>query len=191
MQRVAVVGSSGAGKSWLASRLAAALGVPYVEFDAIHHGPGWAALPADEMRSMLERLCPADGAWVADGNYARKGGEGVRARADTIVWLDFPRGMVMRQLAIRTFRRIGVRQQLWNGNRESLRDVLARDPERSILRWAWTRHQAQRTAYAAQLDARWIRLTSRSDVRRFLAGVERGSRPRGVADGAAAGLTGV
>lgn len=100
MRRVAVIGSSGAGKSWLASRLAARLGVAHVELDAIHHGPGWAALPAEEMRRQLDVCCPAGGAWVADGNYASKGGDVVRARADTVLWLDFSRGAVMRQLGV-------------------------------------------------------------------------------------------
>ena len=173
MRRVAVVGSSGAGKSWLASRLAAALGVPHVELDAIHHGRSWSPLPAEEMRRRLDVVCSADGAWVADGNYPSKGGDLVRARADTIVWLDFPRGAVMRQLGRRTLRRVILRQQLWNGNRESLRNALARDPERSILRWAWTRHQPQRDAYATQTDDRWVRLTNRAEVQSFLAATKR------------------
>jgi len=168
MERVAVVGSSGAGKTWLAGRLAAALGVPHIELDAIHHGPGWAALPADEMRRRLDVVCPADGAWVADGNYETKGGDLVRDRADTVIWLDFPRATVMRQLAWRTARRALLREQLWNGNRESLRNALSLDPERSVLLWSWTRHEPRRRQYAAQRDGRWVCLTSRAEVRRFL-----------------------
>jgi adenylate kinase family enzyme len=169
MRRVVVVGSSGAGKSWLGSRLAAALDVPFVELDAIHHGPGWTELPAEEMRRRLDVRCPADGAWVVDGNYSAKGGDLVRARADTIVWLDLSRGAVMRQLVPRTLRRVVLRQRLWNGNRESLRDVLSRDRERSILLWAWKQHAGHRSTYAAQLDERWVRLTDRAAVERFLA----------------------
>lgn len=105
MIRVAVVGSSGAGKTWLAERLAATLDVAHVELDAIHHGPNWAGLPAEEMRRELDVRCPAEGAWVADGNYETKGGDLVRDRAETIVWLDFPRMTVMRQLILRTARR--------------------------------------------------------------------------------------
>jgi adenylate kinase family enzyme len=169
MRRVAVVGNSGAGKSWLASRLAAALGVPYVELDAIHHGPGWQALPAEEMRREVDRRCPADGAWVADGNYAGKGGDLIRARADTVVWIDLPRGTVMRQLVRRTARRLVLREPLWNDNRESLRNALALDPERSILVWSWVHHEPRRAAFAAEADDRWVRLTSRADIQRFLA----------------------
>ncbi len=105
VRRVEIVGSSGVGKTWLAGRLAAALGVAHVELDAIHHASSWAALPADEMRQKLDLLCPAEGTWVADGNYETKGGDLVRNRADTVVWLDFPRMTVMRQLTWRTVRR--------------------------------------------------------------------------------------
>ena len=37
--RILVVGTSGAGKSRLAGQLAAALGVPHVELDALYWGP--------------------------------------------------------------------------------------------------------------------------------------------------------
>jgi hypothetical protein len=121
------------------------------------------------MRRQIDVCCPADGAWVADGNYSSKGGDVIRERADTVIWLDFPRGSLMRQLVLRTARRVVLRRRLWNDNRESLRGALARDPERSILRWAWSHHEAQRAAYATQIDERWVRLTNRAEVRRFLA----------------------
>lgn len=176
MRRVAIVGSSGAGKTWLAGRLAATLGVVHVELDAIHHGPNWAALPADEMRRELDLRCPADGAWVADGNYETKGGSLVRDRADTVVWLDFPRMTVIRQLLLRTAQRGLLRQRLWNDNRESILAVLSRDPERSVVVWSWTRHEPQRRRYAAQRDSRWISLTNRAEVRQFLTEVEASQR---------------
>jgi adenylate kinase family enzyme len=172
MQRVAIVGSSGAGKTWLAGRLAVALDLTHVELDAIHHGPDWTALPAEEMRRRLDVVCPSDGTWVADGNYETKGGDLVRDRADTVVWLDFPRTTVMRQLLWRTARRGVLRETLWNGNRESLRNALSRDPERSVLLWSWTKHEPQRRRYAEQRDGRWVCLTSRAEVRQFLATLE-------------------
>lgn len=149
---------------------------PTWELDAINHGPDWTALPADDMRLRLDIVCPADGAWVADGNYESKGGDLVRARADTVVWLDFSRRTVMRQLAWRTARRGVLRERLWNGNRESLRNALSRDPERSVLLWSWTRYEAQRHRYAAQRDSRWVCLTNRAEVTQYLATLQ--ARPR-------------
>ncbi len=65
-------------------------------------------------------------------------------------------------------RRLILRTQLWNGNRESLLSALSRDPERSVLRVARTRHAHLQAGYAAQSDDRWVRLTNRAAVRRFL-----------------------
>ena len=39
----------------------------------------------------------------------------------------------MRQLTRRTLRRGIVRQELWKGNRESLRNAFSLEPERSVL----------------------------------------------------------
>jgi hypothetical protein len=98
VRRVAVVGCSGTGKTRLARRLADLLGVDHVELDSLHHGPGWVASPAAEMRQQIELRYPAGGRWVADGNYTAKGGDLVRARAETVIWLDLPRPQMMRQL---------------------------------------------------------------------------------------------
>src|SRR5258708_33365397 len=47
-QRVIVAGTSGSGKTHLAARIGAALQIPHVEIDALHHGPGWAKRPEFE-----------------------------------------------------------------------------------------------------------------------------------------------
>lgn len=44
-ERVLVVGTSGAGKTTLAARVARAWRLPRVELDALHHGPGWVPRP--------------------------------------------------------------------------------------------------------------------------------------------------
>jgi len=45
MQRINVVGTSGSGKTTVARRAAEALGVPFVELDALHWEPGWQEAP--------------------------------------------------------------------------------------------------------------------------------------------------
>lgn len=76
MRRVRVVGNSGAGKTTLARRLAAALSVPHLELDAVHHRPGWTEATVEQFQADLRVLLDAapDG-WVADGNYRSKVGD--------------------------------------------------------------------------------------------------------------------
>ena len=70
VKRVSVVGNSGSGKTTLGRQLAAALGVPHVELDAIFHQPGWMELPSDEFRQRVEDQMGTDAGWVIDGNYS-------------------------------------------------------------------------------------------------------------------------
>ena len=175
MQRVWVVGNAGSGKTTTARTLAARLAVRHVELDAIYHQAGWQPLPVEDFRRLVaERL--AAPAWTVDGNYSAVA-DLVLARADTVVWLDLPRSAVMRQLGSRTFRRTVLRTELWNGNREPLTGWLSRDPEKSIMLWAWRNHSTYAERYASlagrrnQPDQVVVRLRSRSEVDAFLAGV--------------------
>jgi adenylate kinase family enzyme len=172
VRRVSVVGTSGSGKSTLARELAEILGVPHLELDAVHHQPGWAPLPTDEFRRIVAARAAAGG-WVIDGNYGRVR-DLVWARADTVVWLDLPKRTVMRQVVWRTLRRVALRRELWNGNRERWRNFLTWNPEQSVISWAWHKHAPDRAKYAAAAASpasahlRFIRLTSRRDIARFL-----------------------
>lgn len=172
MHRVSVVGCSGAGKTTVGRRLAGRLDVPFVELDSLYHQAGWVPLPTEEFRSRVERLCAADG-WVVDGNYSLVR-DLVLARADTVVWIDPPRWRVMAQVVPRSLARVISRRPMWNGNRESWRNLISRDPEESIIRWAWTTYQPTRQRYtelsrrAPSLRLGVVRLRTRRDVVAFL-----------------------
>jgi adenylate kinase family enzyme len=86
--------------------------------------------------------------WVVDGNYSAVR-DLVWDRADTVVWLDLPRRLVMRRIILRTVRRAVTRERLWNDNREPLANLYRLDPEKNIIRWAWVRH----AVYVERYDA--------------------------------------
>ena len=163
-----MVGNSGSGKTTLAGRLAKALSVPHLELDAVFHQPDWQPLEREVFRSRVDEFTTGE-SWVVDGNYSAVR-DIVWSRADTVVWLDFPRHRVMRQLLERTLRRMATGAELWNGNRERWQNLFRLDPEESILAWAWTRHAAYRERYsAAQADPanahlRFIRVRTAADA---------------------------
>ena len=150
MQRVSVVGVSGSGKTTFATLLAERLGVPHLELDGVYHQPGWTHLQPDEFRAAIGPVL-AQRAWVIDGNYSEVQPL-VWERADTVIWLDLSKRVVMRRTISRSLRRVLGRRELWNGNREQLRNLLSRDPEESIVVWAWTRHGPTREKYSAKLE---------------------------------------
>ncbi len=180
MRRVSVVGVSGSGKSSLGRRLAAAIGVEYIELDAIFHQPDWAELPRDEFRQRVERAIEAEG-WVVDGNYGAVR-DLVWTAADTVVWLDRPRCVVMWRVIRRTITRAVTRQALWNGNREPLTGIFRRDPRENIVLWSWQHHGDYANGYeAAARDPAnshlsFIRVCSDGDVDRLVAAADGSDR---------------
>ena len=173
MRRVSVVGISGSGKSTLGRQLAARLGVPFGELDAVFHQPGWTPLAQDQFASRVSSLAAGDG-WVIDGNYSAVLPL-VWARADTVVWLDPPRRTAMRRLVLRTLRRLVYRTELWNGNTERWRNLLTWDEQESVISWAWHRYPEYRRRDAAAMTdpsnahLTFHRITRRRDAARLLA----------------------
>jgi adenylate kinase family enzyme len=175
VRRVSVVGNSGVGKSRFAQRLAAKLGAPWVELDAIHHLPNWQPIEPGIFYEVVDKIASTE-AWVIDGNYRTVVVEGpVWRHADTVVWLDFPRRTVMRQVTVRSLRRVVLRERLWNDNHESLGNLLAWDPRQSIIRWAWTQHGEYRERFGSAMASaelshlEFVRIRSRREAEAFLA----------------------
>lgn len=174
------MGNTGSGKSTLARLLAKRLGVPHIELDAIRHQRGWEEMPDDRFMVEVERATRGPG-WVVDGNYVRFVMHGpVWPRADTVVWVDLPRRVVMAQLVRRTLRRVVLRQRLWNGNREPFSNLWSLNPEHSVLAWAWTRHELYRERYTSAISSpewshlRFVRLASRAKAWAWLTSVPPG-----------------
>ncbi|HEX4197934.1 MAG TPA: hypothetical protein VHZ26_10870 [Caulobacteraceae bacterium] len=86
--RVAIMGGAGAGKSTLARRVGAALGLPVVHLDRVVFGPGWTRLPVPLARERLKAML-APGAWVVEGSYGELA-DLTLPRADLVIWLDQP-----------------------------------------------------------------------------------------------------
>ena len=167
MRKVAIVSTcSGNGKTTLGRQLASILEVPFVELDSLVHGPNWTETPDAELRRLLVPTLAGDG-WVIDGNYSSKLGSLVLERADTVVWLDLPVHVWLPRLIRRTTRRLAHREELWNGNRESLRDVIwGRD---ALIPFALRMHRQRRRTYPERLAPfPTIRLRTPADVDRFL-----------------------
>lgn len=164
LRRVLVVGPPGVGKSWVASRLARHLDLAHTELDGFKLRPGKTLAAPAEVAAAVQDLCNR-GEWLLDGNWSDDDfAAAVWDRADLVVWLDYPRPVVMSQVIRRSVRRL-VRREEYFGWRDSLRDWLS--PTHPI-RWSWhTVHTyADRyTDMTARLSpAKYVRLRSRAEA---------------------------
>ena len=170
-QRICVVGTSGAGKSYVARALAERLALRYIDADSHIWRANWEAVARDEQYDAFD-AATREGGWTFDGNLGPSPEDQmVLSRCDTLVWLDLSRWQVMMSITRRTFWRALTRQRLWHGNVERWRGVLSGD---SMIVYAWRTYGRQQRRYAALFDASdgartQARLTSRGGVNRWLA----------------------
>jgi adenylate kinase family enzyme len=169
MKRILVIGSGGAGKSTVATRLGQLLDLEVNHLDKFYWRPGWVETSPEEWTQIVTDLINRD-SWIVDGNY---GGtlELRMQRCDTIVFLDMPRLLCVWRIVKRNFRyRRGVRPDMAEGCREKL------DPE--FVSWVWnysrrTRPKVVKLIREQANGKRAVWLRSNAEVNKFLGELRR------------------
>jgi adenylate kinase family enzyme len=169
MQKVLVIGSSGAGKSVFAARLAERTGLPLIHLDAVYWKPGWVKTPKEEWARTVDALIQRD-AWVMDGNYAGTLDRRLAA-CDTAIFLDLPRSVCLWR-AIK--RRIAFRR----GGRPDITPGCSERLTWEFIRWIWEYPRNQRPRVLARLAAlrpeqRAVVLRSAVEIDGFLDSIPR------------------
>ncbi len=146
--RISVIGTAGCGKTTLAKELSQRLKIPHVELDAFNWGPNWTPVANAVFLERVDAALEQDN-WVMDGNYIRVRFD-IWNRATHIVWLDYPRWRIMRQVTTRSIRRILAREELWAGNRETVHKTFL--SQESIIWFAWKSYPRQKEDYEQLLS---------------------------------------
>jgi len=158
-RRIHVMGNTGAGKSTLGERVADALGLPFVELDALNWLPGWESLKDTrpiEFEARLREATQGD-AWVVAGSYTKECQSVFWSRLETGVFIDLPLPQLLWRVTRRSWRRWRSDELLWGTNRERFWTQLkVWDKHASLLGWAIAEQRRKRRDFAAQQsDPRW------------------------------------
>ncbi len=174
MNRVVVIGTSCVGKTIFARSLAEALCCPHVELDALYWQPNWIPRPPDEFQELVAKEL-SQGCWVTDGNYSVVR-DLVWSRATTVIWLNYTFPVVLWRALTRTIRRVLTKEELFSGNRESLRMALF--SRESILWWVLTTFHRRRKRYRELFDMRtspqliYVEFRNPTEAQNFLTELE-------------------
>ncbi|NSW53107.1 MAG: hypothetical protein HPY85_11435 [Anaerolineae bacterium] len=148
MQRIVVIGTTGSGKSTFGRRLAATLGVPFVELDRFLWSPNWQKRDTAEYQRLLGEALAQDG-WVMDGN-TRENRDRVWGRADTVVWLNYPFLINFSRLFWRTVQRVIKHEEVFEGCVETFHSqFLSSD---SLFIWFFRTFWKRRKMYRELFD---------------------------------------
>jgi len=143
--RFVVIGTTGSGKSTLAEQLANKLGLDFIELDALNWGPNWTPAGDALLRARVEEATRSP-RWAVAGNYS-KTRPVTWARAEAIVWLDYSLWVIFWRLFRRTWKRVVLQEELWNGNREHLWTQLKLWSDDSLFHWLFKTYWRRKREY--------------------------------------------
>ncbi|WP_409493974.1 DNA topology modulation protein FlaR [Amycolatopsis sp. cmx-11-12] len=166
MDRIAIIGCGGSGKTYLANQLATTLNLPLTHLDSVYYDADWNPLPQDEFAA-LQRALVDKPRWLLEGNYA--GTLPVRlAAADVVIFLDLPAITCLTGILQRRWRYRGGQHA-----KDGVYDRITWD----FVRYIWGYRKTMRPKVRQLLGEHGshvalITLTSRRQAARFLAYVK-------------------
>lgn len=161
-RRIAVVGVSASGKSTFARKLAAKTNLPLTHIDAVMWKPGWDYIGDEETVRRLKEISQQD-EWIIEGFIDKNALEAVLGRADSIIYLDYPRYIP----AWRYIKR-------WVKHRKNPRPELEGSPEKfsfEFLRRVWDKKEVYRLnkfLKTTPQSAKLLRLKSPKEAEAYL-----------------------
>ena len=117
LKRILVLGCCGAGKSTFSKKLHQITGNEVIHLDQYYWQPDWREIETGEWMDIVAKLASGD-SWIIDGNY-RSTLQLRLARADAVVYFDFPTWVCVWRITKRILKYYGkVRPDMPEGCKE-------------------------------------------------------------------------
>ena len=128
MDRIAIIGSAGAGESTLAIQIANLVDLPLFHLDRLFWKPGWVETPKPEFSVIVEEVAKKT-RWIIDGNYSRTIDIRLKS-ADMIIFLDYSKYLCLYRAIKRSF-------QNRNKNRLDITEGCREKFDMEFYKWIW------------------------------------------------------
>ena len=163
MERILIVGNSGAGKSTMARALSEKTGLPVVHLDRLFWRENWQHIAREEFDALLRQELEKP-QWIIDGNYDRTVSMRL-AYCDTVIYLDYPRWQCL----------LGVVKRVITSYGKVRPDMADGCPERfdwEFMKYVWNYNRDNRDKLFHKLDnlenGKVILLKNRKEGKAFL-----------------------
>lgn len=131
-KKIAVIGCSGSGKTYVSFKLAAKLGLPIYHLDQYAWKPNWEKVDFEELSRVHKYVCQKD-SWIIEGIYFKLLQERIEA-ADAIIFLNMPRYVCIYNVIKRAIINYGT---IIPGNPEGCQQKIFSFKFIEFLQWIW------------------------------------------------------
>lgn len=135
MKKIILIGSGGAGKSTLATKLGQKLDIEVFHLDQLFWKPNWEMTDKEYQIEVQDKLIMSP-SWIIDGNYGGTLDMRVNS-ADTIIFLDRNRFICIYQVLKRIKKYHGL-------SRPDMQDDCPEKFDLSFIKWIWNFPKKQR-----------------------------------------------
>lgn len=169
MKKIIVCGTSGCGKTTLASELGSLFKLNVHDLDDYYWLPNWQEKNNAEFRNIISDITNTD-AWIISGNgYGNK--DITFARADTIIWLDYSFWICFSRAWSRTIFKIITKEKSCGDNYETIaRQFFSKN---SIFKWVITSFAKRKKQYGElfsniQPNVTYLRFSNPRETEKWL-----------------------
>ena len=141
VKKIAVIGCSGSGKTYLTFKLHEKLGLPIIHLDQYAWKPNWKKVDFDELQKIHHDLCAQD-VWIMEGIYFKLLRERVE-HADAVIFLDISRYQCLWQVIKQAIVNYGKKIP---GNPEGCKQRIFSYKFSEFLLWIWNFNKKHRPA---------------------------------------------
>ncbi len=170
MKRIVIIGSSSSGKTTLGKALSKKFNIEHKELDLFFWEPNWTQADDETFRKRVDPFTAQED-WITDGNFSQVR-DLVWGRATSVIWLDYPFHIIIRQFFKRSIIRSFKKEELWSGNKETLWNSILKSD--SLLVWILKTYKRNKKRYSALMEStdypniKFIRLKSPKETEQFL-----------------------
>ncbi len=150
----------------MAKRLSALLRTKYYDLDDFYWLPNWVKKEEAQFQKDIDEQILSQPKWVVAGNY----GGVLFEHADTIVWLNYSLPRILYRYFTRTTYRIVFREEVCNGNYETLSTSFFQfAPEKNLFLWILKTYGERKSRFGELRETelshkRWIELRNQNEA---------------------------
>ena len=170
-RKMIITGTTCTGKTTLGKKVSKELSIMQVDLDEYHFLPNWVEKERDQFVQDVLNTIKDQKDWIITGNYQSIFKDTLFQKATTIVWLDYPLGIILTRYFKRTYRRVVHREKCCGENYETLGRTFSKD---SLFLWIfksyWRRKERMKRWMKDDLkEKEWIVFTHPKQATKYLA----------------------